>query len=161
MARIGKNYSCIHAWSAVTQGGTKQSFIRGGQAPRSNPLPRFRTEKVVSLVYRLLTNGTPFTYLEIYIPFNCSKCTVSLSVNRRTHTQIHAPTVVEGGEVDGTPPYNFWCVAVFRNDFAFSGKTLIVSTRWGMFYGWWRCWRPVTSLTMVAILAAILDFTKN
>ena len=29
------------------------------------------------------------------------------------------------------------------------------------FYGWWRCWRPVTSPTMVAILAAILDFTKN
>ena len=25
----------------------------------------------------------------------------------------------------------------------------------------WRCWRPVTSPTMVAILAAILDFTKN
>ena len=77
--------------------GTKQSFIRGGQAPRSNPLPRFRTEKVVSLVYLLLTNGTPFTYLELCIPFNCSKCTVSLSVNRRTHTQIYAPTVVEGG----------------------------------------------------------------
>ena len=26
---------------------------------------------------------------------------------------------------------------------------------------WWCCWRPVTSPTMVAILAAILDFTKN
>ena len=25
----------------------------------------------------------------------------------------------------------------------------------------WRCWGPVTSPTMVAILAAILDFTKN
>ena len=30
-----------------------------------------------------------------------------------------------------------------------------------IFYGWWRCWRPVTSPTMVAILAAILDFTKK
>ena len=29
-----------------------------------------------------------------------------------------------------------------------------------MFYGWWRCWRPVTSLTMVATLAAILDFPR-
>ena len=26
------------------------------------------------------------------------------------------------------------------------------------FYGWWRCWRPVTSPTIVAIVAAILDF---
>ena len=30
-----------------------------------------------------------------------------------------------------------------------------------IFYGWWRCWRPVTSQTMVAFLAAILDFTKD
>ena len=42
-------------------------------------------------------------------------------------------------------------------DFTFSGKPLIFLTRWGIFYGWWRCWRPVTSPTMVAIL----DFTKN
>ena len=27
----------------------------------------------------------------------------------------------------------------------------------GLFYGWWRSWRPVTLATMVAIL----DFTKN
>ena len=47
--------------------------------------------------------------------------------------------------------YRIW------NDFAFSGKPLIFLTRWGIFYGWWRCWRPVTSPTMVAIL----DFTKN
>ena len=26
-----------------------------------------------------------------------------------------------------------------------------------IFNGWWRCWRPMTSPTMVAILAAILD----
>ena len=26
---------------------------------------------------------------------------------------------------------------------------------------WWRYWRPVTSPTMVAIFAAVLDFTKN
>ena len=64
-----------------------------------------------------------------------------------------------GGVVDETPPQSY--VAVFRNDFTFSGKPLIFSTRWGIFYGWWRCWRPVTLLTMVAILAAILDVTKN
>ena len=25
-----------------------------------------------------------------------------------------------------------------------NGKPLIFSTRWGIFYGWWRCWGPVT-----------------
>ena len=36
----------------------------------------------------------------------------------------------------GTP---FWYVAVFQNDFAFSGKPLIFSTRWAITYEWWRC----------------------
>ena len=71
------------------------------------------------------------------------------------------PPWYKGEGVDGTPPQSFWYVAAFRNDFAFSGKPLIFLTRWGIFYGWWRCWRPVTSTIMVAILAAILDFTKN
>ena len=31
----------------------------------------------------------------------------------------------------------------------------------GIFYGWWRCWGPVSSPTMVTTLTAILDFTKN
>ena len=48
-------------------GGTQQMFTRGGSAPRSNPLP-FLTyvifhEKGTPFVYRLLTNGTPFTKL--------------------------------------------------------------------------------------------------
>ena len=42
---------------------------------------------------------------------------------------------------DGTPSRNFWYVAVFRNDFTFSGKPLIFLTRWGIFYEWWHCWR--------------------
>ena len=48
------------------RGGTQRIFIRGGSAPRSNPLPiytPFLTEKGTPLVYLLLTNGTPFTYL--------------------------------------------------------------------------------------------------
>ena len=61
------------------------------------------------------------------------------------------------GGVDGTPPRSFWYVAVFWNAFTFSGKPLIFLTRLGIFKGWWLCWRPVTSPTMVAIL----DFTKN
>ena len=32
-----------------------------------------------------------------------------------------------------------------QGDFTFSGKPLIFLTRWGIFYGWWRRWRPVTS----------------
>ena len=85
------------------------------------------------------------------------------SFNPRTYKQIHTPTVVQWGEweVDGTPPRSFWYVAVFWNDFTFSGKPLIFLTRWGIFfYGWWRCWRLVTSLTMVAILTAILDLPR-
>ena len=33
----------------------------------------------------------------------------------------------------GTPPQSFWYVAVFWNDFTFSGKPLMVLTRWGVF----------------------------
>ena len=47
----------------------------------------------------------------------------------RTYTQIQTPTVVHGGwgRVDGTPPQRY--VAVFQDDFTFSGKTLILLTR--------------------------------
>ena len=55
----------------------------------------------------------------------------------RTYMQIHTPTVVkgEGGGGADRPPKSFWYVAVFRNDFTFSGKPLILSTRWGIFMG--------------------------
>ena len=46
-------------------GDTQKSFIRGGSAPRSNPLPFiyhfFR--KGTPFVYLLLEKGTPFIYL--------------------------------------------------------------------------------------------------
>ena len=53
-------------------------------------------------------------------------------------TQIHTPTVVQGGGVggggvNGTPPRSFWYVAVIWNDFTFSGKPLILLTKWGIF----------------------------
>ena len=77
--------------------------------------------------------------------------------NPRLYTQIHTPTVVQAG-VHGTHPRRFWCyVAVFRNGVTFSGKPLIFLTRWGIFYVWGRCWKPVTSPTMVAIF----NFTKD
>ena len=75
--------------------------------------------------------------------------------NPRTYMQIHTRST---RGVDGPlPPRSFWFVAVFRNDFTFSGWPLIFLTRWGILYGWWRCWGPVTSPTIIAIL----DFTKN
>ena len=58
-----------------------------------------------------------------------------------TNTQIHTLTVVQGsvlgggGGFDRTRRQNFWYLVVFQNDFAFSGKPLIFSTRWGIFYG--------------------------
>ena len=49
-------------------GGTQQIFVRVGSAPRSNQLPFLYTifyEKgtPIVLVYLLLINGTPLTYL--------------------------------------------------------------------------------------------------
>ena len=84
-------------------------------------------------------------------------------LNSRTYTQSHTSTVVQGGGggVDGTPLLGFWYVAIFRNDFAFIGKPLIFSTRWGIFYGWWLCLRSVTSPNMVIVLVTILDFIKS
>ena len=51
-----------------------------------------------------------------------------MRLNPRTYTQIHTPTVGQG-RVDETPPRSFRCVSAFRNDFTFSGKHLIFSTR--------------------------------
>ena len=70
--------------------------------------------------------------------------------------KVITPPWYRRGVVDPLLP-RFWYVRVFRNGFAFSGKPLIFSSRWGIFYEWWRCWGSVTSTNMVAIL----DFIKN
>ena len=59
-------------------------------------------------------------------------------INPWTYIHIHTATVVQGGVHDPTPPppESFWYVAVFRNDFTFSGKPLIFSTIRGILYGW-------------------------
>ena len=47
------------------------------------------------------------------------------------HTRSHTRAVVQGGGggVDGAPPpLPFFYVAIFKNDFAFSGKHLIFPT---------------------------------
>ena len=65
----------------------------------------------------------------------------------RTRKFIPPPWYKRG--VDGTPPQGFSYVGVFRNDFAFSGKPLIFSTRFGILFLW-----------VVALLEAC-DVTNN
>ena len=51
---------------SVPGGGTQKSFIRGGSAPRSNPLTficHFFFRKGTPFVYLLLEKGAPFIYL--------------------------------------------------------------------------------------------------
>ena len=74
--------------------------------------------------------------------------------NRNPRTYTHRGTR-GGGLME--PSLSFLYVAVFRNDFATSGKPLTFSRRQGILYGWWRCWRSVRSPSMVAIL----DFIRN
>ena len=64
-------------------------------------------------------------------------------------------TEQRGGRGLMEPPLGFCFVAIFDLWY------FIFSTTWGIFYGWWSCWRSVTSPNMVAILATILDFIKN
>ena len=46
---------------------------------------------------------------------------IGILIIPRAYTHIHTPTVVQGVWVGGTPPRSFWYVAVFWNDFTFSG----------------------------------------
>ena len=57
---------------------------------------------------------------------------------RRTCKFIPPPWYKRGGGLvlPPPPPLGFWYAAIFRNDFAFSGKPLIFSTRWGILHGW-------------------------
>ena len=55
-------------------------------------------------------------------------CLITL-FNPRTYTQIHTPTVVQGGGWMEPSPRSFQYVVVFRNDFTFSGNTLIFLKR--------------------------------
>ena len=70
------------------------------------------------------------------------------ALNPRTYMQSHTPTVVQGGR-------GWW---QFFETILPSVESLWYSLQDGyMFYGWWHCWRSVTSLNMVAIL----DFIKS
>ena len=92
----------------------------------------------------------------------------NLLINPRTYMQIlhtpHRGTSRGGGGCWRNPFEEFLICCGISNWFCLQCTVFdlpILSKRWGIFYGWWPCWRPVTSPTMVAILAAILDFTKN
>ena len=75
-------------WKVNSGGGAQQIFIRGGSAPRSNPLPfyvPFFTKR-----YPLRTPSVDKWYpffiprLELCIPFHCCKCIVNLNRNQFT-----------------------------------------------------------------------------
>ena len=65
-----------------------------------------------------------------------------------------------GGLID--PPEFLICYSISKQ-FCLQWKAfdLLNKMRYKLFYGWRCCWRLVTSPTMVTILAATLDFTKN
>ena len=163
-----------HLWSCFTTHSSR--FSRGKIAPGTSSSFSF-TFSCFFFQFHL-----PFCYFELFYPdwniplrippclftgcyffpkWAISKICVFLHVyiNPRTYTQIHTPTVVQGVGGGGwgwwNPSPEFLICCSILNNFTFSGKPLMFLTRWGIFYGWWRCWRPVTSPTMVAILAAI------
>ena len=69
-------------------GGTQQIFIRGGSAPRSNPLPFYVPffTKRYPLRIPSFNKWYPFHIprLELCFPFNCCKCIVNLNRNQFT-----------------------------------------------------------------------------
>ena len=77
-------------------------------------------------------------------------------VNPRTCRVSPSPWYKGGGEGCWWNPHalGFCCVTIFGKYFTFSGKPVMCSTRWRVYYGLWRCWGPVTSSKM-------LDFTQN
>ena len=71
-----------------------------------------------------------------------------IHVNPLTYTQIHTPTVVQAGWMEAPPPLRgFDMLQYFETMKPFNGGTAGGGA--------------VTSSTMVTILGAILDFTKN
>ena len=80
-------------------------------------------------------------------------------INPRTCTQSHIPRYPYRGTrgVMGPLPRGFDMLQYLGQILPSFESLWYFRIRWGIFYGWSRCWRPVTSPNMVAIL----DFTKN
>ena len=74
---------------------------------------------------------------------------------------INTPTVVQGGRMDPAPPRVFNMLQYFET-ISPSEKSLWSSLQDGVYFmGGGTAEGPLTSSTMVAILCAMLDFTKN
>ena len=82
-------------------------------------------------------------------------------INPWTYRQIHTPTVVRGGGGGWIEPLPGVLDMLQYFETILPGKPLIFVTRWGIFYEWWCCWRPVTSPNVIAILATNFDLKKN
>ena len=82
-----------------------------------------------------------------------------LYINPRTYTPIHTPQWYKGGE--WTPSLEFLICCSISKRFYHQWKAFNLLYKMRYILGWWRCWGPVTSPTIVAILAAIFNFTKN
>ena len=75
--------------------------------------------------------------------------------------QINTPTVEQGGWMDPPPPRVFDMLQYFETILP-SEESLWSSLQDEVYFmGGGTAGGPVTSSTMVAILGAILDFTKN
>ena len=133
----------------------KVIYTKGNQSLRSVKGPK----KLTSAFYGCEKDKKTL-WFSVFIHFQTKVQLPQLTLGR-TCKFIPSPWYKGCGGADWAPSQSFWYCAVFGNDFAFNGKPLILLTRWGIFYGWWRYWRPVTSPTIVTIFAAILDFTKN
>ena len=107
---------------------------------------------VISKIKRLDTNTRDFGYNKGKV-----RGIIGILSLGRTRKFILLLWYKGGRGVDGTPPRSFWYVAVFWNDFSFSGKPLIFLTRWGIVYGRWWCWGSLTS----PITAAIFGFYQE
>ena len=72
---------------------------------------------------------------------------VEKEINPRKYMRIHTPTVVKGG-VGGSwmepLPRVFYMLQYFETILP-SWKAFHLLDKIGIFYGWWRCWRSVTS----------------
>ena len=78
----------------------------------------------------------------------------------RKYTLSRNPTVVHGvgaGVYWWNPSLEFLICCSISKRFYLQWKAFDFLEKWGQFFALWRCWRPVTSPNMVAIL----DFTKN
>ena len=71
---------------------------------------------------------------------------LSKGVNFFLTFSVHANFSVQANSYPhrGTRGWGGWTspprVFDMLHDFTFSGRPLMFSTRWGIFYGWWRCW---------------------